>query len=152
MNTFISLRRLALLFPSLLVLGLSSCTTEPVSPHAHTTHTITIHYDTATKQWDYTIVPAGDAKKARVKRHDTILWKCDAGSWTVYFKGPTPLTNPADPCEGDVGYVSGAKGARAGAQVSRKVRVGDEFTYGVSVLLPGAIDPVVDDPRIFIER
>lgn len=156
MNTFISRRRVTLLLSGLILFGLASCASDktppPVSPTAHTTHTITIHYDTVTKQWDYTIVPAGDAKKARVKRHDTILWKCDAGSWTVYFKGPTPLTNPADPCEGDVGYVSGAKGATAGAQVSRKVRVGDEFTYGVSVLLPGATEPVVDDPRIFIER
>ena len=58
----------------------------------HTTHTITIHYDTTTKQWSYTIVPAGnDAKNARVKRHDTVQWKSDDGTWTVYFKGPTPL-------------------------------------------------------------
>jgi hypothetical protein len=116
----------------------------------HTTHTITISYDAAaTPQWSYAISPAGDAKKARVKRHDTIVWRCDNGSWKIFFKGPTPLVDAAGQA---LTEVSGDLGATAGGEVSEKVKKGDEYVYGVSVLLPGASAPVVDDPRIYIEN
>src|SRR5689334_16101709 len=111
MNMFvIPLPRVVLLLSSLVLLALSARAGTPegalasaatLTPMAndgkgHTTHTITISYDAAANpQWSYTISPANDAKKARVKRKDTIVWRCDTGSWKVYFKGPTPLANPS---------------------------------------------------------
>jgi hypothetical protein len=146
MNMFIPLRRVALLFSSLVVLALSACATPPPpTSQGHPTHKIMIHYDAnATPQWSYTFADGKDAKNARVKRKDTILWQCDDGAWTVYFKGPSPF--------GDLGYVSGAAGASAGGEVTEKVKPGDVFPYGVSVLLPGTQNPVIDDPRIIIEN
>jgi len=155
--------RLALLVSSLVLLSLTARAATPAaSPsvgsepneqvrasQGHTVHTITISYDAeASPQWSYSISPANDAKKARVKRHDTIIWKCDVGSWKVFFKGPTPLSNQAG---GTLTEVSAAAGASAGGDVDGKVKKGDEFEYGVSVLLPGATEPVVDDPRIVIQ-
>ena len=158
----ISLRRVAPLLSSLVLLALPARAATPAGALAtptpmasdsqgHTTHTITIHYDAgANPQWSYTISPANnDAKNARVKRHDTIVWQCENGSWKVFFKGPTPLANASGQ---ELPEVSGAAGASAGGDVDEKVKKGDEFTYGVSVLLPGASDPVVDDPRIVIEN
>jgi len=140
---FHSLPRIALLLSGLFLLA-------QTARAAHTTHTITITYDaTATPQWSYAISPDNDAKNARVKRHDTILWQCGNGGWTVFFKGPTPL---ADGNGGMLSQVSGAAGAIAGGEVDGKVKKGEEFTYGVSVILPGASEPVVDDPRIIIEN
>ena len=159
----IPLRRVALLLSSLALLALSARATAPEDalatatptplasdPKGHTTHTITISYDaTANPQWSYAISPANDAKKARVKRHDTIVWRCDNGSWKVFFKGPTPLANPAGQ---ELTEVSAASGATAGGEVDNKVKKGEEYVYGVSVLLPGASEPVIDDPRIYIEN
>ena len=48
--------------------------------------------------------------------------------------------------------MGGAAGATAGGEVSDKVKKDDEYSYGVSLLLPGVTDPVVDDPRIFVEN
>jgi len=155
MNTFIPLHRVVLLLSSLTLLGLSACVSVKSDPtKKKDTHTITITYDAkATPQWSYSIVPQQkDPKKALVKRGDTIEWRCDQGAWTIFFKGASPLTNPKDPCEGEQGYVTGAAGATVGALVTAKVKKGDEFSYGVSVVLPGATDPVVDDPRIIIEK
>jgi hypothetical protein len=155
MNTSILLRRVALLLSSLFVLGLSACASKgQPTPMKGTTHTIVITYHAAaTPQWSYSITPAqADPGNAKVKRGDTILWRCDQGAWTVYFKGPSPLGDPADPCKTDIPYVSAAARVAAGAVVTDKVKKGDEFSYGVSVLLPGASAPVVDDPRIFIEN
>jgi hypothetical protein len=161
---FISVRRVALLLSSLALLALSAHATTPASalpaaaslnpmasdPKGHTTHTITISYDAAaTPQWSYSITPANDAKKARVKRHDTIVWRCDNGSWKIFFKGPTPLENAGGQA---LTEVSGAVGATAGGEVDEKVKKGEEYVYGVSVLLPGTSTPVVDDPRIYIEN
>lgn len=172
MNTFLPFRRVALMLFSLVLLALLARAATPEralsvvetpAPMAdkdrdkdkdkdkkHTTHTITISYDaTANPQWSYTISPANDAKKSRVKRHDTIVWRCDSGSWKVYFKGPTPLANSSG---GDLTYVGGAAGVSAGGEVAEKVKKGDEYEYGVSLLLPGASEPVIDDPRIVIEN
>lgn len=164
MNTFILLPRVALLLAGLFLLALpgravapesaatSAIPSVPMADNAkgHTTHTITITYDAAANpQWRYAISPENDAKNARVKRHDTILWKCDGGEWTVFFKGPTPLANPSGE---DLARVTGAAGISAGGKVDGKVKKGEEFVYGVSVLLPGASEPVVDDPRIIIQN
>jgi hypothetical protein len=156
---FIPLRRVALLLSCLALLALSARAATPAAAaptplssdsNGHTTHTITISYAAATKQWSYTFYPGGsDAKNARVKRHDTIVWQCEGGSWKVFFKGPTPLTNASGQ---ELPEVSGAAGVSAGGDVDEKVKKGEEFTYGVSVLLPGASEPVVDDPRIVIEN
>src|SRR4051812_1371357 len=122
MNTSILLRRVALLLSSLFVLGLSACATKSPptpTPMKPTTHTITITYDAATRQWSYSITPAqADPGNAKVKRGDTILWRCDQGAWTVYFKGPSPLGDPADPCKTDIPYVSAAARVAAGAVVT----------------------------------
>ena len=159
---FIPLRRVALLLSSLVLLALSAratapenalaaaATLTPMANEGHTTHTITISYDAAADpQWSYAISPANDAKKARVKRHDTVVWRCDNGSWKIFFKGPTPLANSAGQ---ELTEVTGATGATAGGVVDNKVKKGDEYVYGVSVLLPGASEPVIDDPRIYIEN
>jgi len=150
MKMSIPLRRVALFLSGLVLLGLSACASAKPGPTTKTIHTITIHYDAGTKQWNYTIVPGGnDARNARVKRKDTVQWKCEDGAWTVYFKGPTPL---ADQYGKELPYVSGAAGATAGGEVVDKVKTGEAFSYGVSVLLPGVKDPVIDDPRIIIEN
>jgi len=164
MNTLILVRRVALLLSVLVLLGPpvravvregaapSALTLVPMADNSkgHTTHTITIIYNAAANpQWSYTISPENDAKNARVKRHDTIVWKCDGGNWTVFFKGATPL---ADSSGAELARVSGAAGDSAGGQVDGKVKKGDVFTYGVSLLLPGASEPVIDDPRIVIEK
>ena len=161
---FMLLRRVALLLSGLVLVAQPAHATTPEDARStaatptplasdskgHTTHTITISYDaTANPQWSYAITPANDAKKARVKRHDTIVWRCDNGSWKVFFKGPTPLENAAGQ---ELTEVSGALGATAGGEVDEKVKKGDEYVYGVSVLLPGTSTPVVDDPRIYIEN
>jgi hypothetical protein len=158
----IPLHRVALLLSSLVLLALPAragtpehavagdAALAPLAGKGHTTHTITISYDAAADpQWSYAISPANDAKKARVKRHDTIVWRCDNGSWKVFFKGPTPLANPAGQ---ELAEVTGASGVTAGGDVDAKVKKGDEYIYGVSVLLPGASEPVIDDPRIYIEN
>jgi hypothetical protein len=161
---FISLRRVVFLFSGLFLLASlvradapkptvgAATTPTPLAGNSkgHTTHTITISYDAAaTPQWSYAISPANDAKKARVKRHDTIVWRCDNGGWKIYFKGPTPLV---DSTGQELAEVSGALGATAGGEVDEKVKKGDEYVYGVSVLLPGTTTPVIDDPRIYIEN
>ncbi|MDI1337730.1 MAG: hypothetical protein PSU94_16225 [Lacunisphaera sp.] len=134
----------------LLVLPASVAASQPDSnAKAPTTHTITISYDVhANPQWDYTIVPANDAKKARVKKGDVIHWICSNGNWTVFFKGATPLVDGAG---NPLPQVNGASGGTAGADVSKKVKKDDVFAYGVSVILPGGGAPVVDDPEIIIE-
>lgn len=155
MNTFIPLHRVVLFVSSLALLGLTACASSKSNPsNKPDTHTITIKYDAnADPHWSYSIDPyQPDAKKAKVKRGDVINWVCKEGAWTVYFKGASPLFNPKDPCQGEQGYVSGAQGATVGAEVTAKVKKGDEFVYGVSVMLPGATDPVVDDPRVIIEK
>jgi plastocyanin len=155
MNTSILLRRVTLLLSGLVVLGLSACATpKPPTPTKQTTHKIVITYNAAaTPQWSYSITPSqSDPKNARVKRGDIIQWVNADGAWTVYFKGPSPLGDPQDPCKADIPYVGAAAGAPAGAEVTDKVKKGDEFSYGVSVLLPNTTVPVVDDPRIFIEN
>src|SRR6187402_3509185 len=139
------LHRAALLLSSLLLLALpahavtpedalsAATTLTPMASNSkgHTTHTITIRYDAAANpQWSYAISPENDAKNARVKRHDTIVWRCDNGSWKVFFKGPTPLANPAGQ---ELTEVTGATGATAGGEVDNKVKKGDEYIYGVSV-------------------
>lgn len=155
MNLLISLPRVVPFLCGVILFALPAHAAPTLVPMAgdskgHTTHTITIRYSAAASpQWSYTISPENDAKNARVKRHDTILWKCDGGNWTVFFKGATPLASASGE---DLPRVSGAAGASAGGKVDGKVKKGDVFTYGVSLLLPGASEPVVDDPRIFIEN
>src|SRR6188472_2226988 len=139
----IPLRCIVLSFSTLVLLALPASAVTPETalstpatvtplasdPKGHTTHTITISYDaTANPQWSYAISPANDAKKARVKRHDTIVWRCDNGSWKVFFKGPTPLANPAGQ---ELTEVTGATGATAGGEVDNKVKKGEEYVYGV---------------------
>lgn len=155
MNNFLSLQRVSVLLTGLLLLALPARANSPAagSPGmSHgTTHTITINYDAAaTPQWSYTISPANDAKKARVKKHDTILWQSNSGDWTVFFKGPTPLEDAAGGPLTQFGSTNG--GAAAGGVVAQKVKKGDVFTYGVSLTPPGASSPVVDDPEIIIEE
>jgi len=162
MNMIPSLCRVSVLFTGLLLLALparadslagrsSDLSPSPAvtNSQGHTTHTITINYNAdANPQWSYTISPANDAKKARVKRNDTILWQCGSGDWKVFFKGPTPLE---DASGGALAQVGAGAGVSAGGAVAPKVKKGDVFTYGVSLLLPGASAPVVDDPQIIIE-
>ena len=153
MNKSILLRRVALLFSSLVLLGLAACATQkPPTPVTHRTHTITIKYDAAAKKWDYEIVPKeNNPKKARVKRNDTVEWKCAQGTWTVYFKGPTPLVDPLT--REALPFVSGVAGNVAvGGKVSPHAQIGDEFDYGVKLVVTGTTDPVYDDPRIIIEQ
>lgn len=162
MNKILSLGRASAFIAGLMLLALparadtsagrsSAASLNPTATSAqgHTTHTITINYDAnANPQWSYTISPANDAKKARVKHNDTIVWVCGSGDWTVFFKGATPLEDTAG---GDLAKLGSGAGGRAGGAVSASVKKGDVFTYGVSLLLPGASAPVVDDPQIIIE-
>jgi hypothetical protein len=152
MNTSILLRRVVPLLSGLVLLGLSACFITTPDTERAKTYTITIKYDAAAKEkWDYKInTPHNDAKKTRVKRKDIVQWKCDDGSLTLFFKGPTPLVKPGTVKE--LPYLRGAAGAIVEGEVSTKVKPGDEFRYGVSVVLTATGETVDDDPRIFIEH
>ena len=135
----------ALALPSVLSAQSGAST---VSSNSKKTHTITIHY--ADGGWHYSIYPAqADAKKAKVKRGDTLNWVCADGGWEVFFKnGVTPLVNG----NGDPEFtVNGGSGAANGASIGVKHKDGDTFTYGVRVHPNGGGGPVVDDPEIIIE-
>jgi len=151
-----SCRRLLLAASTLLVLFVpitswsQNLSAHPVAQDsmAKKTHTITISYANGT--WSYSIYPAqGDAKKAKIKRKDTVNWVCADGSWQVFFKNnSTPLV---DGNGNPVMTVNGTSGGTAGADIGVKPHDGEVFTYGVSVQPNGGGAPVVDDPQIIIE-
>jgi len=154
MNTSILLRRVVLLLSSLVLLGLSACTTGTAHNERSKTHTITIKYNAAAEEkWDYQInTPGNDAKKTKVKSKDTVLWECADGTLTVFFKGPTPLVDSNSWFGEKLSYMKTDAGVPAGGKVSTKVKPGDEFRYGVSVVLTATGETVDDDPRIIIEH
>jgi len=151
MNTFIPLRRVVLLLSGMVLLGLCACCSRTPAPTVETTYKITITYIAATGKLDYAVdKPGKKPKKLGVKRGDTVQWTCPDGEWKIYFKDRTPLVDPQTGAE--LPSVSGAAYATAGGEVSDKMKKGEEFEYGVSVVLTATGKKIEEDPRIFIEH
>jgi hypothetical protein len=121
---------------------------ETIAPKKETIHTITIRF-TGPETWSYDIMPRqANPKKARIKRKDVLQWVSPDGTWTVFFKGLTPLE---DGNGIGIASVTAPSGASAGGIMAVKPKTGDVFTYGVKLVLNGSGQTVEDDPEIVIE-
>ena len=117
---------------------------------ARTAHLITVTYTAGNPQpWDYQVKPPQtNPRKAKFKRGDTVKWTSPSGDWKVTFYISTPIV---DGNGLGLASISGKSGKRAGGFISQYTQPDDAFAYGVSLLLPGASQPVTDDPEIIID-
>lgn len=90
-----------------------------------------------------------DAKKANVKRGDSLHFRCSVPdcAWTVYFKDVTPLQDGRGL---PVASLSGTNVTPQGSFISPNAIIGESYDYGVILKLGGS-SIVIDDPQVIIE-